>query len=72
MNDKLLHALFGGLIAWRLIEINFHWLLVLVIVAIFGVAKEMYDYKSHGLFDYKDLVATMSGGVVLLLTELFL
>ena len=45
--------------------------IALVVVILFGVAKEVYDYKSYGLFDYKDMIATISGGIILLLTQLF-
>jgi hypothetical protein len=70
--DKILHALIGFIIAWRLIDVNVHWIITLIIVIIFGVAKEVYDYKSYGLFDYKDMIATISGGIILLLTQLLL
>lgn len=70
MNDKILHLLFGFIIAWRLIDINIHWIIALVVVILFGVAKEVYDYKSYGLFDYKDMLATIIGGALLLLTEI--
>ena len=72
MNDKILHLLFGFIIAWRLIDINIHWIIALVVVILFGVVKEVYDYKSYGLFDYKDMIATISGGIILLLTQLLL
>ena len=72
MNDKILHFLFGFIIAWRLIDINANWIIALVVVILFGVAKEVYDYKSYGLFDYKDMIATISGGIILLLTQLLL
>lgn len=72
MNDKILHALIGFIIAWRLIDVNVHWIIALIIVIIFGAAKEIYDYKSYGLFDYKDMIATISGGIILLLTQLLL
>ena len=68
--DKILHLLFGFIIAWRLIDINIHWIIALVVVILFGVAKEVFDYKSYGLFDWRDLVATISGGIILLLTQL--
>ena len=70
MNDKILHALIGFIIAWRLIDVNVHWIIALIIVIIFGAAKEFYDYKSYGLYDYKDMIATISGGIILLLTQL--
>ena len=70
--DKILHLLFGFIIAWRLIDINIHWIIALVVVILFEVAKEIYDYKSYGLFDYKDMIATISGGIILLLTQLLL
>ena len=68
--DKILHALIGFIIAWRLIDVNIHWIITLTIVIIFGAAKEIYDYKAYGLFDYKDMIATISGGIILLLTQL--
>lgn len=68
--DKILHLLFGFIIAWRLIDINIHWMLSIVIVIIFAVGKEVYDYKSYGLFDYKDMVATISGGLIFLITTI--
>lgn len=68
--DKILHLLLGFIIAWRLIDINIHWIIALVVVILFGVAKEIYDYKSYGLFDWSDLLATISGGIILLLTQL--
>jgi hypothetical protein len=67
--DKILHALIGFIIAWRLI-VNVHWIITLIIVIIFGAAKEIYDYKSYGLYDWKDMFATITGGVLLLLTEI--
>lgn len=70
MNDKILHALIGFIIAWRLIDVNVHWIIALIIVIIFGAAKEVYDYKSYGLYDWKDMFATITGGVLLLLTEI--
>ena len=68
--DKILHLLFGFIIAWRLTDINVHWIIALVVVILFGVAKEVYDYKSYGLFDWKDMVATISGGIIFLLTTI--
>ena len=70
MNDKILHLLFGFIIAWRLIDINANWIIALAVVILFGVAKEVYDYKSYGQFDYKDMIATISGGIILLLTTI--
>jgi hypothetical protein len=32
--------------------------------AIIGVGKESYDYLSYGKFDYRDLGATILGGVI--------
>lgn len=68
--DKILHLLFGFIIAWRLIDINIHWMLSMIIVIIFAVGKELYDYKSYGLFDWKDMVATISGGLIFLITTI--
>jgi len=68
--DKILHLLFGFIIAWRLIDINAHWIIALVVVILFGVAKEVYDYKAYGLFDWRDLVVTISGAIILILTDI--
>ena len=68
--DKILHLLFGFIIAWRLIDINAHWIIALVVVILFGVAKEVYDYKAYGLFDWRDLVATIGGAIILILTDI--
>ena len=32
-----------------------------------GVGKELYDRKTHGEFDYKDLGATMLGGLTIVI-----
>ena len=32
------------------------------------VAKEVYDYKSYGLFDKRDMIATILGGIAFLIT----
>ena len=72
MNDKILHALFGFIIAWRGLEIGIYWWLCLIIVIIVGVAKEVYDYKSYGLFDKRDMIATILGGIAFLITELLI
>ncbi|MDX9797936.1 MAG: hypothetical protein RBT05_03685 [Bacteroidales bacterium] len=72
MNDKILHALFGFIIAWRCLEIGIYWWLCLIIVIIVGVAKEVYDYKSYGLFDKRDMIATILGGIAFLITEILI
>ena len=68
--DKILHLLFGFIIAWRLIDINAHWIIALVVVILFGVGKRFMITSLMGLFDYKDMIATISGGIILLLTQL--
>ena len=69
MNDKILHALFGFIIAWRLSEMGLYWVLALIIVILFGLSKEIYDYYSYGKYDYKDMLATIIGGVMFFLTK---
>ena len=39
MNDKRYTLLFGFIIAWRLIDINAHWIIALVVVILFGSGK---------------------------------
>lgn len=38
------------------------------IVALFGLGKEIYDYKSYGKFDILDLLATIIGALTLTIT----
>ena len=60
MNDKIQHFIVGfglsllGVIFFPLILLGF----------IFGVGKELYDYKSgRGVADWQDMVATFCGAV---------
>ena len=68
--DKILHALIGFVVAWRLIAIHTNWVYVLLIVSFMGAIKELYDYKTYGKYDYKDMLATIGGGIALLITTL--
>lgn len=70
MNDKLLHALVGYVIASTLILSGITWVIALFVVIIFAVGKEIYDQWKYKGFDYKDLVATLLGGVVYIIIEI--
>lgn len=71
MNDKILHALIGFIVLGRLIEIGMFWAIALLIVLFLGTIKELVDKNFlKGEFDWKDIVATVGGGVAYLLTTL--
>ena len=57
--DKILHFLVGG------------WVFAifgsLLLVALVGILKEMFDEKQYGGFDLIDFLYTIAGGVVMLL-----
>lgn len=61
MNDKLLHAIAGGLIAaFFMPVVGVTWAALLVVLA--GVGKEVFDYFRHGKPDVLDALATFVGG----------
>lgn len=70
MNDKLLHALVGYVIASTLILSGIAWIIALIVVIIFAIGKEIYDQWKYKGFDYKDLIATLLGGVVYIIIEI--
>lgn len=53
--DKFLHFVGGACV----MAITNSW----IILAIVAIGKEIYDYKSYGLFSRPDVLATVLGGV---------
>ena len=60
-HDKLLHII-AGMIA-RIIA--------LIAVILTGLLREVYNKKHGGVFDKKDLYATISGGLIVLLLTVY-
>lgn len=65
-SDKALHFIAGMLItAFAAVIIPCFAPLACVVAIIAGFAKEIYDEINYGGFDWKDLLATVLGGVVM-------
>lgn len=65
-SDKMLHFIAGMLITAFVAVIAPRFAPLAVTVAIVaGFAKEIYDEINYGGFDWKDLLATILGGVVM-------
>ena len=63
--DKLLHFVVGSLV-----YASTSWLLgyyALIAVLVVAVGKEMYDFVYGGTVDKWDVVATMAGGITVLI-----
>lgn len=60
-NDKKLHMLCGFCIATAVGLFSPKLGLLLGLAA--GVAKESYDYRTYGVFDIMDMLATWAGAV---------
>jgi hypothetical protein len=65
--DKANHIIYGIAI-YILCNLVLVDLASLGIVALFGLAKEIYDYKSYGKFDILDLLTTIIGALTLTIT----
>lgn len=64
--DKLLHFIAGMLITALVAVVFARFAPLAVTVAVLaGFAKEAYDEYSYGGWDWKDLFATVLGGVVM-------
>lgn len=62
--DKWLHCIAGLIIAaFFAIVIRDPWCIAPVAIA--GVAKEVFDLITTKKFDWKDLVATVAGGLII-------
>lgn len=69
--DKLLHFI-AGLIIAALCAMVFKWGLWCIIPAIvFGLLKELFDWWTTRVMDWKDFIATACGGLVIFLFALF-
>lgn len=67
--DKILHFIMGWLIALSIIPI--HGILAgIIALVVAAVGKEVYDQYKYKGFDYKDLIATLLGGVVYIIIEI--
>lgn len=65
-HDKLLHFIAGMLIT-ALVAVVFARFapLAVTVAVVAGFAKEAYDEWAYGGWDWKDLLATVMGGVVM-------
>lgn len=68
-HDKLLHYV-AGTIIYALCSL-FIGLYAIVIVLVIAIGKEVYDYVSKkGTPEYMDIIATVLGGLVVMLSNL--
>ena len=67
--DKLLHYLFGSIIAAVLLPF-IGGVFALMVVAAVGIGKEVYDHFFGGTVEAMDVVWTVFGGVVVVLPTL--
>ncbi len=61
--DKICHFGVGMIIAIIAVLIS-EPMWGFVVAALGGIAKELWDYGTYGKFDFFDMFATVSGGVV--------
>lgn len=62
--DKANHFIYGFVIFFAA-NLFLSSLIALIIVLVFGIGKEVYDYKSYGKFDIADTLATVIPAVML-------
>ena len=62
--DKANHIIYG-LVIYIMANLFVENILAFGAVVLFGAGKELYDYKSYGKFDVLDLLATISGALLL-------
>ena len=65
--DKLLHIFYGVLI--YLVAALVSPMFGVIAVVVIAVAKEVYDERKYGGFDWKDIIATVAIPMVLFLRE---
>lgn len=69
--DKYIHFIAGMLISIifaTFIPFGIYYCIIPAILI--SLCKEIYDRFTYGLFDYKDLLATILGGLFIQITEL--
>jgi len=62
--DLANHAIYGFVI-FILSSLFLSDLTALIIVCLFAIAKEYYDYKTYGLFDLADMVMTILPAMIM-------
>lgn len=74
-HDKLLHIIAGMIVVMLVLRLvsfigipgMIARIIALIAVILTGVLREVYNKKHGGVFDKKDLYATISGGLIVLL-----
>lgn len=67
--DKILHFIMGWLIVLSIIPI-YGIVTGIIALVIAAVGKEIYDQWKYKGFDYKDLIATLLGGLVYIIIQI--
>ena len=66
--DKILHFIMGWLIVLSIITI-YGIVTGIIALVVAAVGKEIYDQWKYKGFDYKDLIATLLGGLVYIIIQ---
>ena len=67
--DKILHFIVGWLIVLSIIPI-YGIVTGIIALVVAAVGKEIYDQWKYKGFDYKDLIATLLGGLVYIIIQI--
>lgn len=67
--DKILHFIMGWLIVLSIIPI-YGIVTGIIALVVAAVGKEIYDQWKYKGFDYKDLIATLLGGLVYIIIQI--
>ena len=67
--DKILHFIMGWLIVLSIIPI-YGIITGIIALVVAAVGKEIYDQWKYKGFDYKDLIATLLGGLVYIIIQI--
>lgn len=78
-HDKLLHIIAGMVVVMLILRLvsfigipgMIARIIALIAVILTGVLREVYNKKHGGVFDKKDLYATISGGLIVLLLTVY-
>ena len=63
--DKLQHLAVGAIIGVSSIWIGVTYAMILAAAA--GIGKEIYDRFDHGKPDFRDVIATIAGGAIMIM-----